>query len=165
MNEITPVYQDWWAHDERGERVAFERFMDWLAERRRRWPDLHVYHYAPYEVTALKRLMGKYATREKEMDDLLRTGAFVDLYRVVHQGFVIGTPSYSLKDDRAPLHGRADRSGVVGRGVGGGVPAVDRQRAAAGRGGVADPGGHPGVQSSGLRVHLDAPELAAGAAE
>ena len=98
MDEITPLYQDWWAHDERGERVAFERFMDWLAERRRRWPDLHVYHYAPYEVTALKRLMGKYATREKEMDDLLRTGAFVDLYRVVHQGFVIGTPSYSLKD-------------------------------------------------------------------
>jgi predicted RecB family nuclease len=98
VDEITPVYKDWWAHDERGERVAFERFMDWLAERRRRWPDLHVYHYAPYEVTALKRLTGKYATREKEMDDLLRTGAFVDLYRVVHQGFVIGTPSYSLKD-------------------------------------------------------------------
>jgi uncharacterized protein len=98
VDEITPVYHDWWAHDELEERAAFERFMDWLAERRQRWPELHVYHYAPYEVTALKRLMGKYATRETEMDDLLRTGAFVDLYRVVQQGFVIGTPSYSLKE-------------------------------------------------------------------
>jgi predicted RecB family nuclease len=98
VDEITPVYKDWWAHDEREERLAFEGFMDWITGRRRRWPDLHVYHYAAYEVTALKRLMGKYATREKEMDDLLRTGAFVDLYRVVQQGFVIGTPSYSLKE-------------------------------------------------------------------
>jgi len=98
VDDITPVYKDWWAHDEREERLAFEGFMDWITERRRRWPDLHVYHYAAYEVTALKRLMGKYATREKEMDDLLRAGAFVDLYRVVQQGFVIGTASYSLKE-------------------------------------------------------------------
>ena len=43
--------------------------------------------------------MGKYATREAEVDDLLRHGVFVDLYAVVRQGFlVIGTPSYSLKD-------------------------------------------------------------------
>ena len=29
-----------------------------------RHPDMHVYHYAPYEPTALKRLMGRHATRE-----------------------------------------------------------------------------------------------------
>ena len=51
----------------------------------------------------MKRLMGKYATREDEVDELLRDGVFVDLYKVVRQGFVVGTPSYSLKDDRAPL--------------------------------------------------------------
>ncbi len=67
-------------------------------ERRRRHPEMHIYHYAAYEESALKRLMGKYATREAEADQLLRSGTLVDLYTVVRQGLVIGTPSYSLKD-------------------------------------------------------------------
>src|SRR3546814_19630819 len=41
--------------------------------------------------------MGRYGTREDELDDLLRGEVFVDLYRVVRQGLVIGSPSYSLK--------------------------------------------------------------------
>ena len=67
-------------------------------ERWRRDPDLHIYHYASYEVTAVKRLAGKYATREAEVDDLLRGDVFVDLYAIVRQGVAIGTPSYSLKE-------------------------------------------------------------------
>jgi len=59
---------------------------------------MHIYHYAPYETTAMKRLMGTYATREDEVDDLLRNHVFVDLYKVVRQGLRLGTPSYSLKD-------------------------------------------------------------------
>ncbi|HEX2218662.1 MAG TPA: TM0106 family RecB-like putative nuclease [Gemmatimonadales bacterium] len=98
VDEITPRFHDWWAHDETEERAAFESFIDWLVARRRRHPSLHVYHYASYETSAVKRLMGKYATREAEVDDLLRDGVFVDLYTIVRQGFVIGTPSYSLKD-------------------------------------------------------------------
>ena len=39
--------------------------------------------YAPYEPAALKRLMGRYATREEEIDRMLRAGLFVDLYQVV----------------------------------------------------------------------------------
>ena len=31
-------------------------------------PTMHVFHYAPYEPTALKRLMGRYGTREDEVD-------------------------------------------------------------------------------------------------
>ena len=46
-----------------------------------RWPDFHIYHFAPYEPAALKRLMGRYATREDELDRLLRAGRFVDLHR------------------------------------------------------------------------------------
>ena len=98
VDEITPRFHDWWAHDAAEERTAFEAFIDWLVERRRRYPALHVYHYASYETSALKRLMGKYATREAEVDDLLRHGVFVDLYAIVRQGFVVGTPSYSLKE-------------------------------------------------------------------
>jgi uncharacterized protein len=97
-DDVVPVFQDWWAHDEREERAAFEGFIDWLVERRRRDRALHVYHYSSYEEAAIKRLMGKYATRETEVDELLRGGVFVDLYNVVRQGFIIGTASYSLKE-------------------------------------------------------------------
>jgi predicted RecB family nuclease len=90
-------FHDWWGHDKSGEKAAFEGFIDWAVARWRRDPTLHIYHYASYEVSAAKRLMGKYATREAEVDDLLRHGVFVDLYAVVRNGFVIGTPSYSLK--------------------------------------------------------------------
>jgi len=58
---------------------------------------MHIYHYAPYEITALRRLMGTYGTREKEVDDLLRHGVFIDLYQVVRQGLRLGEDSYSLK--------------------------------------------------------------------
>ncbi|MGH2985479.1 MAG: TM0106 family RecB-like putative nuclease, partial [Solirubrobacterales bacterium] len=87
----------WWGRDRAEERAAFERFVDFVSERRERWPDLHVYHYAAYEITALKRLAGAAGSREQELDELLRAGVFVDLYRVVAEGLRIGMPSYSLK--------------------------------------------------------------------
>src|SRR5690606_12338223 len=40
----------------------------------------------------------KYATREAELDQLLRDKRFVDLYAVVRQGIRASTESYSLKD-------------------------------------------------------------------
>ena len=96
-DDVAPVFHDWWAHDAREERAAFEGFIDWLVARWREDPALHVYHYASYEETAVKRLAAKYATRELEVDELLKGGVFVDLYNVVRQGFIVGTPSYSLK--------------------------------------------------------------------
>jgi uncharacterized protein len=59
---------------------------------------MHVYHYAPYEVTAFRRLMGRYATREDELDEMLRAGRFVDLYAVVRQGIRAGIERYSIKN-------------------------------------------------------------------
>lgn len=90
-------YRDFWAHDAREEKHAFELLVDWLTELRRRDPKMHIYHYANYEVAALRRLMGKHGTREEEVDQLLRGEVFVDLYRVVKQGLRVGVPSYSLK--------------------------------------------------------------------
>ena len=58
---------------------------------------MHVYHYAPYEPTALKRLMGRYGTREAEVDRLLREGVLVDLLRVVRQSLRASVESYSIK--------------------------------------------------------------------
>jgi uncharacterized protein len=91
-------YADWWAHDSVQERSAFENFVDWAHRRWKKDQTMHVYHYAAYETSALRRLMGKYASREAQVDDLLRHQVFVDLYTVVRQGVLLGTPSYSLKD-------------------------------------------------------------------
>ena len=45
----------------------------------------------------MKRLMGLHATREDEVDELLRQNVLVDLYRVVEQSLRISQPSYSIK--------------------------------------------------------------------
>ena len=86
--------------DRDGEKRAFEAFIDFVCERLKTYPDLHVYHYAAYETSAIKRLMGEHATREAEVDDLLRRGVFVDLYQVVRQALQISYDSYSLKKVR-----------------------------------------------------------------
>ena len=46
---------------------------------------------------AVGALMGRFATREDEVDDLFRLGVFVDLYRVVRQGVRAAVESYSIK--------------------------------------------------------------------
>ncbi len=92
-----PVFEKFWGRDRGEEKRAFEQFIDFVTERRERWPDLHVYHYAHYEVTALKRLAGQHGTREEELDQLLRCEVFVDLYKVVREGMRISQPSYSIK--------------------------------------------------------------------
>jgi uncharacterized protein len=91
-------FKPFWAHDRAEERVAFEQFMDFVSARRRQFPTAHIYHYASYEETALKRLASLHATREVEMDDLLREGVLVDLYKVVREGIRISEPSYSIKN-------------------------------------------------------------------
>jgi predicted RecB family nuclease len=90
-------YTHEWALDRDAEQRAFERFIDRVMARLEQYPDLHIYHYNHYETTALKRLMGRYATREDEVDRLLRGGVFVDLYRVVRQGVRASVESYSIK--------------------------------------------------------------------
>ena len=91
-------FKAFWAHDRAGERVAFEALMDLLGERLRRYPGMHIYHYAPYEPSALKRLMSLHGTRETEVDDLLRAGKLVDLYKVVREAMRTSEPGLSIKD-------------------------------------------------------------------
>jgi predicted RecB family nuclease len=93
----TTTYRPFWAHDRDAERRAFAEFVDFIAERRRVCPDMHVYHYAAYEPSTLARLMGTHATREEEIDEFLRGEVFVDLLQVVRQGMRAGVESYSLK--------------------------------------------------------------------
>ena len=74
-----PTFHTIWSIDEHwrrhpGGREARVRDADRLlhGSPRPRIPNLHIYHYAPYEPTAIGRLMGRHATREEEVDRLMR---------------------------------------------------------------------------------------------
>ncbi|OLT39863.1 hypothetical protein BJF86_06360 [Serinicoccus sp. CNJ-927] len=95
--ETAGTYTAVWAHSFAEERAAFVAFVDDLGARRLRWPDLHVYHYAPYETSALKAMAMRYQVREEELDVLLRAEVFVDLYAVVRGSVMTSAPSYSIK--------------------------------------------------------------------
>ncbi|BBX56247.1 hypothetical protein MSHO_15920 [Mycobacterium shottsii] len=73
------AFRPLWAHDRRDERKALTDFLALVAKRRKRHPNMHIYHYAPYEKTALLRLAGRYGVGEDAIDDLLRNGVLVDL--------------------------------------------------------------------------------------
>ncbi len=90
-------YVDFWAHSLAEEQKAAADLIAFLIERRRQFPDMHVYHYAPYEKTRLGNLTTRYKVYEDAFDDMLRAGVLVDLYAVVRQGIYISQPSYSIK--------------------------------------------------------------------
>lgn len=91
-------YKALWATNETEEREIFEKFIDFCVEKKQEDPSLHIYHYAPYEIIALKRLMSKYASRENEVDSFLRSQTFVDLYSIVRQSVRASVEKYSIKD-------------------------------------------------------------------
>jgi predicted RecB family nuclease len=93
-----PRYIGLWALSREEEKRNFEQFVDWVMDRWRQHPGLHIYHFAPYEPGALKRLMGRYASREEEIDRMLRARLFVDLYAVVRHAVRAGVESYSIKE-------------------------------------------------------------------
>jgi uncharacterized protein len=104
----SPHYTTLWARTVPEERAAFEHFIDLAIATRRRNPAAHIYHFAPYEPAALKRLSGRYATRQTELDELLRGQVFVDLYRAVRRALVASVERYSIKD-LEPFFGYARR--------------------------------------------------------
>lgn len=91
------VYESRWAFTDDEERALFEWLMDQMRSAVAGDPQAHIYHYAPYEPAAVKRLMSRYATREVEVDELLRGDRFVDLYAVVRRSLRAGVESYSIK--------------------------------------------------------------------
>ena len=112
-------YRALWAHDSADERSTFIEFMALVADRRRHYPDMHIYHYAPYETTALKRLAIRHQVMEEELDDLLRSEVFVDLFATVRGSVRVSAPSYSIKKLEPLYMGaelRSDAEDAVGDG-------------------------------------------------
>lgn len=93
-----PLFKPFWAHSRAEEKKAFEQFMDFVTDRLRKYPHAYIYHYASYEVTALKKMMSLHGTREAEVDNLLRCAKLIDLYKVVREGMRVSEPRYSIKN-------------------------------------------------------------------
>ncbi|WP_222271929.1 TM0106 family RecB-like putative nuclease [Modestobacter marinus] len=112
LGDRTGRFTALWAHDADQERRMVADLIDRIVDAWRANPGMHVYHYAAYEVSALKRLTGRYGVREAELDQLLRAERFVDLYPVVRQGMRISKESYSIKKVEA-FYGREHTGDVA----------------------------------------------------
>ncbi|OBB19705.1 hypothetical protein A5761_00735 [Mycolicibacterium setense] len=91
------AYRTWWAHDLEQEAAAVRELVGYLDRRRREFPNMHVYHYNHTERSALQRMAESHGVVESELNEMVSTGAFVDLYRVILNGFQVGAESYGLK--------------------------------------------------------------------
>ena len=135
-------YEGLWAFTDADERTAFEATIDRIMQTLAADPGAHIYHFGHYEPSTFKRLMGRYATRAEQLDELLRGERFVDLYAVVRQALRAGVESYSIKKleqfygfTRAfPLHDAAVHLQAIELALEGNAPAAipDEARAAVG---------------------------------
>ncbi len=108
------AFKDWWAHNQAQEKLAFEGFIDWCYERWKQDPTLHIYHYATYEITAINKMVSRYQTRKDQVAELYANHVFIDLYKVVKSGLLVGEPKYSIKNIEHLY--RKDRETLVANG-------------------------------------------------
>lgn len=92
------VYQRLWVTNRMEEKKSFSEFMQFLTDRWKRYPNMYIYHFAPYEPTAIKRLARVHAIFEKEVDDFLRAERFIDLHAIFKEALLASVESYSLKE-------------------------------------------------------------------
>ncbi|WP_160667499.1 TM0106 family RecB-like putative nuclease [Pseudarthrobacter sp. ATCC 49987] len=107
------AFRPFWAHNREAEKQAFLDFLDYVEKRRRDHPDMHVYHYAAYEKTALRKLSVMHVAGEDTVDRWLREGLLVDLYQTVRNSIRISENSYSIKKLEPLYMGTNLRSGDV----------------------------------------------------
>jgi predicted RecB family nuclease len=101
-------FKDFWAHNPEQEKLAFKAFIEWVYARWQQDPQMHIYHYANYEIAACRKLMGRYGVCENEVDHLLRHNVFVDLYNIVKASVLLGEPRYSIKNVEHLYRGKRD---------------------------------------------------------
>ena len=107
------MFRPFWAHDREAEKQAFLDFLEYVQKRRQDYPDMHVYHYAAYEKTALRKLSVMHVAGEDIVDEWLRDGLLVDLYQTVRNSIRISENSYSIKKLEPLYMGTNLRSGDV----------------------------------------------------
>jgi uncharacterized protein len=111
--EADGTFRSFWAHSWEEERQALRDFLDYLTDRRARYPGMHVYHYASYERTHLLSIAARHGVGEDDVDQLLRDNALVDLYPLVRKTLRVGSRSYSIKKLEPLYMGDELREGEV----------------------------------------------------
>ena len=92
------VFKPFWAHSREEEKQSLIKFFEFTKAHFKKYPKAKIYHYAPYEITALERLTSIHKVHGVDYDHYLNLGKFVDLFRVVKQGIYVSQKSYSIKD-------------------------------------------------------------------
>ena len=98
VSDTADEFRAWWAHHADAEQDAFEGCVDFFMRALEADPAMHIYHYAAYEVTVLKRLASRFGSRIEEVDHLLRNGVLIDLYAVARHAVRISAGRLSIKD-------------------------------------------------------------------
>ncbi|RVC91642.1 TM0106 family RecB-like putative nuclease, partial [Mesorhizobium sp. M2A.F.Ca.ET.029.05.1.1] len=61
-------FRDFWAHNRTEEKEALRQLMVFFEDRLKRFPRAHIYHYAAYEVSALRQLTSSHGVGEALLD-------------------------------------------------------------------------------------------------
>ena len=102
------TFRAFWAHDREAEGRSVAELLDFFVDRIRAHPQARIYHYANYEIAALRRLTAEHRVGEAAMDQLQRERRFVDLFKVVSGALIASEKGYSIKDLEAFYMGKRD---------------------------------------------------------
>ena len=92
------IFKPFWAHNKEDEKKSVEDFFKFTKNHFKKYPKAKIYHYAPYEITALERLTSLHKVNNVDYDHFLNLSKFVDLYKIVKQAIYVSQKSYSIKD-------------------------------------------------------------------
>ena len=91
-------FKTFWAHTEEEEKNNLINFFDFTEKHFKKYPNAKIYHYASYEITALRKLVAKHNTHGSIYDRYLRLFKFVDLFGIVKNCILTSENSYSIKN-------------------------------------------------------------------
>ena len=123
--EVGDTFRPFWAHTRAEEKQALIAFLEYVRDRRLRYPGMHIYHYADYERSHLQALCARHGVGEAILDDLLREHVLVDLYPLVKRSIRVSSASYGLKKLEPLYMGAELRESDVTDGAGSIVAYVD----------------------------------------
>ena len=95
--ESEPSFRGLWAESFEQEEAVFRQLIELIDDGLDAYPDMHVYHYAPYEKVALHRMARRYRHGQEQIARWENGGVLVDLYRIFTKAVTAGIPNYSLK--------------------------------------------------------------------
>ena len=108
-------YIELWSHDKKTEKEKAKKLVEFLHDRYKTHPEMHVYHYNHTERALLSDLIDDgdptssivailghnfedSPLEKQQLEELINAGVFVDLLAIVRNSLQAGTESYSLKE-------------------------------------------------------------------